>query len=132
MLSGGLLLWLIYIFGARAYGRQVGAFAAIAFALLPRVFYHAHLDCFDVPIVLMMTLVTYCYWRSLTDPRWAIWTGITYGLALATKHNAWTLPLIFLVHYAFVVWTELRARRAAGWWWRSASSSRCSSRPSST
>ncbi len=115
MLSGGLLLWLIYIFGARAYGRQVGAFAAIAFALLPRVFYHAHLDCFDVPIVLMMTLVTYCYWRSLTDPRWAIWTGITYGLALATKHNAWTLPLIFLVHYAFVVWTELRARRAAGW-----------------
>lgn len=115
MLCGGLLLWLIYIFGARAYGRQVGAFAAIAFALLPRVFYHAHLDAFDVPIVLMMTLVTYCYWRSLTNPRWAIWTGITYGLALATKHNAWTLPLIFLVHFTYVVWTELRARRAKGW-----------------
>ncbi len=115
MLSAGLLLWLIYIFGARAYGRQVGAFAAIAFALLPRVFYHAHLDAFDVPIVLMMTLVTYCYWRSLTSPRWAIWTGITYGLALATKHNAWTLPLIFYVHFTYVVWTELRARKTAGW-----------------
>lgn len=111
MLTGGLLLWLIYIFGARSFGRQVGVFAAVAFALLPRVFYHAHLDAFDVPIVLMMTLVTYCYWRSLTDPRWAIWTGITYGLALETKHNAWTLPAIFLIHWLFLVFTERRARR---------------------
>src|SRR5690606_3913735 len=92
MLSAGLLLWVLYIFGARAYGRQAGVFAALAFALLPRIFYHSHLDCFDVPIVLMMTLVTYCYWRSLTDVRWALTTGLTYGLALATKHNAWQLP----------------------------------------
>ncbi|MCC6873858.1 MAG: glycosyltransferase family 39 protein [Sandaracinaceae bacterium] len=115
MLTGGLLLWLIYIFGARAFGRLVGAFAAAAFALMPRIFYHSHLDCFDVPIVLMMTLVTYCYWRSLTDARWAIWTGLAYGLALATKHNAWTLPVIFLVHWWFVVWTELAARKTK-WW----------------
>ncbi|HEY8429204.1 MAG TPA: glycosyltransferase family 39 protein [Sandaracinaceae bacterium] len=115
MLCGGLLLWLVYIFGARAYGRQAGAFAAVALALMPRVFYHSHLNAFDVPIVLMMTLVTYCYWRALTNPRWAVLTGITYGLALATKHNAWQLPLVFLVHFAYVVWTELRARRAPGW-----------------
>jgi hypothetical protein len=91
---------------------------------MPRVFYHAHLDCFDVPIVLMMTWVTYCYWRSLTDPRWAIVTGLVYGLALETKHNAWTLPAIFLVHFAFVVVGEMRARRGGArkrvsyvpWW----------------
>ncbi len=116
MLCGGFLLWLVYIFGARAYGRQVGVFAALALALMPRVFYHSQLDAFDVPIALMMTLVTYCYWRSLTNPRWAILTGITYGLALATKHNAWTLPLIFLVHYTWVVWAELRARRVSTVW----------------
>lgn len=115
MLSAGLLLWLLYIFGARAYGRQAGVFAALAFALLPRIFYHSHLNCFDVPIVLMMTLVTYCYWRSLRDARWAWMTGIAYGLALATKHNAWQLPLIFLVHFAFVIATELRARQKP-WW----------------
>jgi hypothetical protein len=111
MLTGGLLLWLIYIFGARAYGRQAGAFAALAFALLPRIFFNAHLDCFDVPITLMLTLVTYCYWRSLMDPRWAILTGIAYGLALETKHNAWILPLLLLVHWSFVVFTERRARK---------------------
>ena len=112
MLCGGLLLWLIYIFGARAFDRRVGAFAALAFALIPRVFYHSHLDCFDVPIVLMMTLVTYCYWRSLTSWPWVIVTGLVYGLALETKHNAWTLPAIFLIHWLlFVVPHEVRARR---------------------
>ncbi|MFK7991936.1 MAG: glycosyltransferase family 39 protein [Sandaracinaceae bacterium] len=112
MLTGGLLLWLIYIFGARVFGRQAGVFAALAFALIPRIFYHAHLDCFDIPIVFMMTLVTYCYWRSLSDWRWVILTGLSYGLALETKHNAWTLPAIFLVHWLFVVFHERRARRA--------------------
>jgi hypothetical protein len=124
MVTAGLLLWLIYVFGAQAYSRQVGAFAALAFALMPRVFYHAHLDCFDVPIALMALLVTYAYWRSLTDLRWVVLVGIAYGLALATKHNAWTFPLIYLVHFAFVVLSERRRRRRGegrriglGPWW---------------
>ena len=56
MLSAALMLWLIYIFGTRAADRRLGLFAALAFAPLPRVFYHAHLDCFDVPIMLMITV----------------------------------------------------------------------------
>ena len=111
MVTAGLLLWLIYVFGARVYGRQAGAFAAVAFALLPRPFYHAHLDAFDVPIVLMLTLVTYCYWRSLSDRGWAIWTGLAYGLALATKHNAWILPGVFAIHFVWMAVGEVRARR---------------------
>ncbi len=111
MLSAGLTLWLIYIFGARAADRRIGAFAALAFASMPRIFYHAHLDCFDVPIVLMLTWVVYCYWRSLVSPRWAIMTGVAYGLALATKHNAWILPGILLIHWAWVLATELPRRR---------------------
>jgi len=111
MLAAGLLLWLVYIFGARVYGRQAGAFAAVSLALLPRPFYHAHLDAFDVPITLMLTLVTYCYWRSLDDRRWALWTGVAFGLALGTKHNAWILPGVFLIHWAWAIWGELRARR---------------------
>jgi len=111
MLTAGLLLWLIWIFGARAYGRQAGAFAALAFALLPRPFYHSHLDAFDIPIVLMLTWTTYCYWRSLERPRWAVWAGIAYGCALATKHNAWILPGVLLIHWTWTVSTEVRARR---------------------
>jgi len=123
MVLAGLLLWLIYIFGVRAFGRREGLFAALAFALLPRVFYHSHLNCFDIPITLMVTLVTYCYWRSLRDSRWAWATGITFGLALATKHNSWVLPGIFLIHFLWLVFAR-RAQRKAGaevsipkpWW----------------
>ena len=107
ILSAGLLLWLIYIFGARVFSRQAGAFAAAAFALMPRVFYHSHLDCFDIPITLACTWVIYCYWRSLTSRLWAVWTGIAFGLALATKHNSWVLPGIFLIHF---VWMKLALR----------------------
>src|SRR4051812_7164180 len=42
-------VWLIYLWGARARSRTAGFVAALLFALMPRVFYHAHLDCFDVP-----------------------------------------------------------------------------------
>ncbi len=109
MLSAGLLLWLIHIFGTRLYGRRAGLFAALAYALLPRPFYHAHLDCFDVPITLAVTAVTYAYFRSLSSRRWAWLCGACFGLALATKHNSWILPGIFAIHFAYV-W--LSARRA--------------------
>ncbi len=112
MLSAGLLLWLIHIFGTRLYSRRAGLFAALAFALLPRPFYHAHLDAFDVPITLATTAVTYAYFRSLTQKRWAVVTGVVFGLALLTKHNSWILPGIFAVHFGWLVFVELRARRA--------------------
>jgi len=113
MATGGLLLWLIYIFGARVFGRQAGAFAALAFALMPRVFYHSHLDCFDIPIVFFDTWVTYAYWRSLRQRRWALYTGLIFGLALATKHNSWVLPGVFGIHFIWMAFGE-RARRRQG------------------
>jgi len=93
-------LWLIYLWGARARSRTVGLVAALLFALMPRVFYHAHLDCFDVPMVVMWTLCAYCYWRSLEnlDLGWAIATGIVFGLALDTKLNSWFLPPALVLH----------------------------------
>ncbi|HJK93915.1 MAG TPA: glycosyltransferase family 39 protein [Polyangiaceae bacterium LLY-WYZ-15_(1-7)] len=107
MLSAGLLLWLLYIFGARVFGRQAGAFAAVAYALMPRPFYHAHLDCFDIPIVLAITFCVYAYWRALTSRWWVIGVGLAWGLGLATKHNSWVLPGIFLIHFA---WMSLGVR----------------------
>lgn len=112
MLCAALLVWLIYVFGTRLYGRRAGLFAALAYALLPRPFYHSHLCAFDVPIVLAMTATTYAYFRSFTERRWAWWTGVLFGLALSTKHNSWFLPAIFLVHFAFVSVMERRRRRA--------------------
>ncbi len=117
ILSAGLLLWLLVVWGARAVHLYAGVFAALTMALLPRFFYHAHLNCFDVPIVTAVTACAYCYWRSLDSKRWVVILGLVYGLALATKHNAWIVPGIFLVHWGFVVWGS--ASGSSRWfpWW---------------
>ncbi|MEM9859972.1 MAG: glycosyltransferase family 39 protein [Myxococcota bacterium] len=108
MVLSGLLLWLIYLFGARIFGRTAGLFAAVAFALMPRPFYHAHLCCFDVPITFALTLATYAYWRSLTSRRWAFGFGIAFGIALAIKHNAWILPGVLLIHFLWMIVEQRR------------------------
>jgi len=111
MLTAGLLLWLIYAWGAAVMRRQGAFFAALAFALMPRVFYHSHLACFDVPIAFFITLTAYTYWRALADRRWVPLTGLAFGLALATKHNSWMLPGILLVHFLWIRRDEARATR---------------------
>jgi len=111
MLSAGLLLWLIYAWGASVMPRMGALFAALAFALMPRVFYHSHLACFDVPIAFFVMLTAYAYWRALADLRWIPLLGLAFGLALATKHNSWMLPAIFLIHFLWVRREEVRAGR---------------------
>lgn len=110
MAIAGLLIGLMYIWGAQYRSRLAGFCAAILFGLLPRVFYHSHLICLDVPITFFSTVALYCYWRSLQARRWSIAYGVTLGLALLTKHNAWLLPFVLLVHWF------LAHRHEPPWW----------------
>ena len=63
-------------------------------ALMPRVFFHAHLACFDVPIMTLWIVCIYVHWRAQERRGilWALAAGVVFGLALETKHNAWLLP----------------------------------------
>lgn len=103
MVMGGLCLWLVYVMGTRAYARRAGLMAAAMLALMPRVFYHAHLDCFDVPVMFWWTLVFYCYWRSVDGSLgWGIVSGIVFGCALDVKFNCFVIPAVVLVHWVIV------------------------------
>src|SRR3984957_1599620 len=104
MVWAGIAIWVTYLFGARAYGRQAGVIAAVLMGLMPRVFYNAHLACFDIGIVAMWTWSIYVYWRSQQEGGlpWAIAGGVVFGLVLDTKHNAWILPAVFVPHSLFV------------------------------
>ncbi|WP_438030489.1 ArnT family glycosyltransferase [Sorangium sp. So ce233] len=112
MVLSGAGVALVYLWGTQARDRIAGASAAVLFAMLPRYFYHAHLACFDAPIVTVWALCAYAYWRALRDggALWPVLTGITFGLALDTKHNSWFLPIVCVAH---AVALELRERIVA-------------------
>ena len=112
MLAMGLAIWVTYMFAAEVYSRRAGIVAAIALGLMPNVFYHAHLACFDVPIMAMWITCVYVYWRAEKRAHAAstikesvgpaLLAGLVFGLTLETKHNAWMLPAVFVVHAIFV------------------------------
>ncbi len=107
---------LVYLWGRRVYGAAAGLFAAVSFAALPRVFYHAHLACFDAPVTTMWLLTLYVYAKSLEAPgqRGYLLTGLCYGLLLETKHNAWLLPAVLFLHQlTLLVGDAIAGRRRA-------------------
>lgn len=100
MIVAALGVVLLFFAGVRrGEGLTGGLLAGLGFILLPRVFFHAHLHAFDVPVAVAVLAVWLVYQRSLDDPRFALLLGPTLGLAVSIKHNAvFMLPLLGL-HY---------------------------------
>jgi hypothetical protein len=100
MLLAGIGVAILVQWGTRAISRTAGIVAGLSFALLPRIFHHAHLACFDVPVACMCLSSAYLWSRALDTGklRWSLALGLVYGLTLATKHNAWLLPPAFFLH----------------------------------
>lgn len=122
MVMSALAVGVVYLWGVRhlaSFGAllaRAGALVgALSFALMPQVFYHAHLDCFDMPVTAMGVFTTYAYWRALQNRKWswAIGTAVLYGLMLNSKHNAWLLPFALVGHQVWShgaeLWSGIRA-----------------------
>lgn len=112
MVLSAAMVALVFRWVHGRYGWGAGLVAALSLLFMPRVFYHAHLACFDVPISFWFLAVFFGYARSLERPGlgWPIATGVLYGFALATKHNAWFLPVALIVHALLL----MALRRSSG------------------
>ena len=113
MVTGGLILWITYLFGAEVSGRAAGFCSALLVAACPRLFFDAHLAAFDAAAALAWLSVAFTYWKGLRSFRWAIVAGFVWGLALLTKHNSWFLPIVFVVHYLWLLYDAVRKRPGA-------------------
>jgi 4-amino-4-deoxy-L-arabinose transferase-like glycosyltransferase len=117
MLSAALAIAVIYAWGSRTFGRAGAMVAALSFAFMPRVFHHAHLACFDVPIAALLLATAYAYARAIETRRlgWLVACGVLYGLSLNTKHNSWLLPFALVLHVVLLrrsaLASDLAARR---------------------
>ncbi len=121
LVTNSFLVFLLYVFAARYTNRRVALAATVGWMLTPHAFWHSHLSCFDMPMVTMAFATAYCFYRSVTLPApepgrmrprgawaWAIATAVVWGLALNTKHNAFFLPITFVMWWA---WTRRREFR---------------------
>ncbi len=85
---GAAFTFLFAVRLAPRHGVFAGLFAVALLFTAPHVFFHAHLAAFDGPIMGLSVTATYCFWRGVYERRWLWWALFTFGLALATKHNA--------------------------------------------
>jgi hypothetical protein len=111
ILLAGLGVALAYWLARRMLRPVPAAIAAVLSLAQPHYFFHAQISCFDVPITVMAVLVALTYWKSLRSPRWGILCGVFWGVALATKHNAWLFPVFLLAHYLWMRRGDLRRLR---------------------
>lgn len=112
MALSGLLVAVVFLFTARRFGRAAGLVSALGLGLMPAFFHHAHLACFDAPIAAMFAFTAFAYVRTLETrgPGWPIATGLLFGLALDTKHNAWFLPIAGGLHFVVSAMVAHRVR----------------------
>jgi len=111
ILLAGLGVALVYWLARRVLRPLPSAVAAVLSAAQPHYFFHAQIACFDVPITVMAVLMALAYWKSLRSPRWGLLCGPLWGLALATKHNAWLFPIFLLAHYLWMRRNDVRRLR---------------------
>jgi 4-amino-4-deoxy-L-arabinose transferase-like glycosyltransferase len=114
MFFGGLAIALVYLFTAQIRNRRSALFAAFAMASVPRFFFHSHLSCFDVPITAMVLFTVYAYWLSENSTKWGWLTGVVFGFALATKHNAWFIPFALVLCWAWNKRREFSTNNSGG------------------
>lgn len=100
MVIAGIGVAVIVVWATRSLSIPAGIVAGLSFAFMPRVFHHAHLACFDVPVACLCVCTAFLWSLALESRklRWSLVLGVVYGLTLATKHNAWMLPFAFLAH----------------------------------
>ncbi len=106
---GAALLWWVASGMARgAAGALAGLCAVLWMFTLPRVWFHAGLHCFDVPVAVATLVVVLVYRAALQKPWWSLALGPALGLAISIKHNALFIPVLLAGHYAL---TFVLARR---------------------
>lgn len=118
-LYGGLSVIATFLLGRELLGTRVALVGAALLTSIPRFFFDAHLACFDVPITAMWTLSLWAFVRAYRAPperagRAAIFAGLVWGLALATKLNALFLPLLFVFFWLLCPPERVRPSIVAG------------------
>ncbi len=107
-LMGALLVLMLYLLAVELGSALIGALSVLFFVFIPRAFYHSHLTCFDIPITALDLACVLAFLKSLRSTKWAVATGVLWGLALLTKLNAFFIPVTLFLWYLVVSVRDIR------------------------
>ncbi|MBF95297.1 MAG: hypothetical protein CMH58_09090 [Myxococcales bacterium] len=96
-----LAVALTYLLGRQMFTREVGLLAALMLLFSPRFHYHGHMACFDSAVTAVWVAVILAYVNRGESIWGHVRLGLVFGLAIATKHNALFLPIVFGIHWLF-------------------------------
>jgi 4-amino-4-deoxy-L-arabinose transferase-like glycosyltransferase len=93
VLAATLLWWL-----ARSLGVVTALLSVLALLTMPRFFLHSEVPTLDVPVAVMIVVVTACFDRARDRVFAGVLVGVVFGLATATKLNApfAVVPLVLI------------------------------------
>lgn len=91
-LSYSFIVCLLFLWVGRLEGRFAGAIAAMSFALLPRIFGHAHFFATDMPSAALIFLSIFLFATKDISWRRSFAAGIILGFALSSKFTAILAP----------------------------------------
>lgn len=98
----GLSVSLVFALARSLLPRRGAVVAASAWALMPHVYWHMHIACFDVPVATAHVWLVLAYWRWRKTWRGALAVGVLFGLAAAVKHNVLPVPGLLVLHWLLV------------------------------
>lgn len=110
MCLAGLCLLLVFLMARQLGGVLAGFLAQAACMCLPRMFFHSHLACFDLPVTVLWLAITYSFFRARYAAAWILPAGVLLGLGFATKLNVFFLPFLLLL----VAISDVAVTRFAG------------------
>jgi 4-amino-4-deoxy-L-arabinose transferase-like glycosyltransferase len=83
VLAATLMWWL-----GRSLGVVTAVLSVLTLLTLPRFFLHSEVATLDVPVAVMIVVVTACFDRARDRVAFGVFVGVVFGLAAATKLNA--------------------------------------------
>lgn len=94
---------MIFLFGAMFFNRITAIFSPLLFFTMPHIFFHSHLACFDIPMLFFWsgTFILYAIYLVNRSRRIALFTAIFFGMAMATKHNSYFIPVLLVIVWIF-------------------------------
>jgi len=108
---GALTVIPVYMTAKNLFGKKVGLFSALAFALMPYHVRHSHYSLVDVPMVFFLSWGM--YFSSLImksrDLKNYIFSGLFIGLAASTKYNGGLSALMVPVAHFVRVFSQRRS-----------------------